>query len=975
MLVVTVLVASSAARAQGVGDYKPLQGYSLASWAERDGVPIGPIYALAQDQDGYLWLGTESGLLRFDGIHFLTSEALGYAELPTDRVRALLSSRDGTLWAGFGPGADFGPVAGGGLYAVDGAPAAAPARYLDGVGVIRIAETHDGALWVATSNGLYALDKHGVLRVEPAGVSWGVVRHVYVDDRGTLWVGTSRGLFERHAGTFRRAPSPDRLIRGISRSHDDNPWITHPTRGFVYAGDDLPAEHDFEGVGTGVYRDSRDNLWVSTRGQGLLRVYRAVEDGPLITERASVDTGFRSDGIWAVHEDMEGNIWVGTQEGLHRLMPHEVTPLTSLGFVHAVKARADGSVWIGTARGLLLGELNAEKRIETRQILIGHEVRALATTPDGTLWVATPWGIFRLQADGRLAELPLAGGMTLAEVRSLATSVDGTVWAADADLGLFRVVADQVEAVRLHGDTQAAGVSLVHVDREDRLWLAFADGRIGMATHDGGLELVAGDRRAQTFSFAEDPHGTLWIGGGDGLSRVRHGRLETLGYADGLPDSEITAIAIDSSGTMWAATNRSIICIDLATLDARFAEPGVPLSHRRFTSAHGVAGVPVPVRGSNKVTFGPGSSLWFVTGRGITVVEPDTISKAPRSLNSRVQVDSILVDDQRLAVADSMAIPASTTRLEIAYTALQLSRSTTPRFRYQLEGFDPAWVDAGTQGHTVYTNLPPGGYRFLVQAEGEDRSWSAMPAELGFTVLPAFHQTPMFYLVLFLALTGLAWAAWTTHVRIAEQRFSLALAERARLSREMHDTLLQSLVGFALQLDSIAHPGPSTPEATQDRLIRMRKQVEGYIREVRQSIWDLRSPIARTGDLVSTLREAGQRLATSGAVFHFSVHGTPRPQAERIERNLLRIGQEAITNAVRHAAATRIVAEVRYLDDAVVLRVSDNGRGFEVNTATQQPGHYGIVSMRERAAELSGSYDVRSSLGRGTVVEVRVPVA
>ena len=145
-------------------------------------------------------------------------------------------------------------------------------------------------------------------------------------------------------------------------------------------------------MGTGVYRDSRDNLWVSTRGQGLLRVYRAVEDGPLITERASVDTGFRSDGIWAVHEDMEGNIWVGTQEGLHRLMPHEVTPLTSLGFVHAVKARADGSVWIGTARGLLLGKLNAEKRIETRQILMGHEVRALATTPDGTLWIATSGG-------------------------------------------------------------------------------------------------------------------------------------------------------------------------------------------------------------------------------------------------------------------------------------------------------------------------------------------------------------------------------------------------------------------------------------------------------------------------------------------------------------------------------------------------------------------------------------------------------
>ena len=969
ILVVTVLVASSAVRAQGIGSYEPLQGYSLTSWAERDGVPIGPIYALAQDQDGYLWLGTDSGLLRFDGIRFLTAEALGHAGLPTGRVRALLTARDGTLWVG------FGPVAGGGLYAIGGAPEAAPAFHLDGVDVVRIAETREGALWVATDNGLYARDQHGFLRVEPAGVSWGGVRHVYVDDRGTVWVGTTQGLFEDHGGTFRRASGPGRLVRGISRGYGDELWITHPTRGFIHAGDDLPAEHDFEGVGTGVYRDSRDNLWVSTRGQGLLRVYRAVEDGQLITERASVDTGFRSDGIWTVHEDVEGNIWAGTQEGLHRLMPHEVTPLTNLGFVHAVQARADGSVWIGTARGLLLGELNGRKRIETRQILTGHEVRALATAPDGTLWVATLEGIARLQADGRLAQPSLAGGMTPTQVRSLAMSADGTVWAADPDLGLLRVVADQVEAVRLHGDTQAAGVDLVHVDREDRLWLAFADGRIGRATHDGGLELVAGDRQAQTFSFAEDRHGTLWIGGSDGLSRVRHGRLETLGYTDGLPGTGVMAIGIDTSGMLWAAVNRAIVCFDPVTLDAAFAEPGVPLGHRRFAAAHGMAGLPVPVRGSNKVAPGPGSSLWFATGRGITVVEPDTISKAPRPLNGRVQVEGILADDQRMTAADAMAIPAGTTRLEIEYTALQLSRSTTTRFRYQLEGFDPEWVEAGTQRRTVYTNLPPGEYRFLVQAEGEDRSWSVTPAALDFTIQPAFYQTPLLYVALFLALVGLAWTAWTTRVRIVEQRFSLAMAERARLSREMHDTLLQSLVGFALQLDSIAQPGTLAPGATQDRLIRMRKQVEGYIREVRQSIWDLRSPTAQAGDLVSALRDAGQRLAKGSAVFRLSVHGTPRPQAARLERNLLRIGQEAITNAVRHAAATRIVGEVRYLDDAVVLRVSDNGRGFEVNTTTERPTHYGIVSMRERAAELGGSIDIRSSFGHGTDVEVRAPVA
>jgi signal transduction histidine kinase len=282
-------------------------------------------------------------------------------------------------------------------------------------------------------------------------------------------------------------------------------------------------------------------------------------------------------------------------------------------------------------------------------------------------------------------------------------------------------------------------------------------------------------------------------------------------------------------------------------------------------------------------------------------------------------------------------------------------------------------VDAGTQRQTIYTNLRPGQYRFLVQAEGEDLTWTPVPSALTVTVLPALHQQPLFFVVLALAIAGLGWAAWTARLRIVEHRFSLALAERARLSREMHDTLLQNLVGFALQLDDVAATQAS-PSA-RERLVGMRKHIERQVREVRQSIWDLRSPTLRNEDLASALRDAGDRLARGSALFLFSAHGPRRRLDPGRERHLLRIGQEAITNAVRHAAATRVTAELRYLDREVLLRVTDNGRGFDPAAAEDNSRHYGIVSMRERAAEIDGHLDIASSSGKGTTVEVRVPAA
>jgi signal transduction histidine kinase len=239
-----------------------------------------------------------------------------------------------------------------------------------------------------------------------------------------------------------------------------------------------------------------------------------------------------------------------------------------------------------------------------------------------------------------------------------------------------------------------------------------------------------------------------------------------------------------------------------------------------------------------------------------------------------------------------------------------------------------------------------------------------------------FYQTRWFMLLSIGLLAAVVGGAWRLHVRQVRKQFALLIGERARLSREIHDTLLQSLVGVALQFDAMANAPKATSDGQKDRFVRMRKQVEEYIREARQSIWDLRSPKLQTQDLAAALREAGER-ATEPAGVGFSIHvsGAPRRLPARVEEQVLRIGQEAVVNAVRHAHAERVSIELAYDSSRLVLRVNDDGQGFEPARALSQNGngHYGLTSMRERAEQVGGRLHVTSAPGRGTHIEASVP--
>jgi signal transduction histidine kinase len=366
--------------------------------------------------------------------------------------------------------------------------------------------------------------------------------------------------------------------------------------------------------------------------------------------------------------------------------------------------------------------------------------------------------------------------------------------------------------------------------------------------------------------------------------------------------------------------------------------------------------------------------MWFVTSGGVTVVDPARVGPPP--VMPLVRIESVTADAQKFDPQSGLFGPSRTSHLHITFTALTLTDPTRIRFRYRLDGFDHDWIDPGTSREAVYTNLPPRQYRFVVEATNGDGEWTP-GATWNFGIEPMFYQTKWFYFGVAATAALMVAAMWRLRVQRVRRQFALVLGERIRMSRAIHDTLLQGLAGLALQVDDLSHTLDGTdPALARGRMLKIRKQVEDYIREARQSIWDLRSPRLASSDLPRALKEAGERVIDGKPVqFDVTVRGTPHRCPPVVEEQLLHIGQEALNNAVQHGGATRVGVEIAYDDDQMRLRVSDDGCGFDTADTAGFDGHYGLISMRERAEQVKGRVVIESAPGRGTRVEAVVPTS
>jgi ligand-binding sensor domain-containing protein/signal transduction histidine kinase len=946
-----------------------LVDYSLANWAENEGpFPFG-VYTIAQDQDGYLWLGTRTGLLRFDGTNFTVWQ--GRDALPEDRISVLRASRDGSLWLGFGTIGGVTRIHQGQVTTFgeqDG---------LAGGDVNALSEDHDGAMWVGTFSGLSRF-RDG--RWQRFGAENGLppeaVLSLHVDRQGDLWVGTSLGVYRRGHASHRFELASALVVTDFAEDADGLLWVVDPQRGFRSL--DASNKSEWRAVsltdtpGRALLYDRSGTLWVGTRSAGLLRIRQPTAGTAPSIERFSRSDGLLSDEIRTLFEDRDGTLWVGTRMGLSRLSDSSIRAAVFPGndaYVYAVAQTRDGSVWTATAVGLWRHQGPGDpERFGVESGLPGQIVTALHEDRNGTLWAATTQGIARL-ADGRFIAIALPKSPQLGNIRSITTDWQGSLWICDSLRGLFRWDAGTLTRV---SDTGHKGFPYVaYADRTGRVWVGFWNGGLDVYADKGVTRYGASEGLpAGTVNVIhEDERGAIWVGTSAGPVRVHDGRLTTYAH-HGFPRSTVVSIVEDRGGFLWFGLGSGLLRIAPAEFTRVGDDPSTPLRFRLYGSEDGLPGS-LGRPGTPSATRGGDGRLWFLTSTGLAVVDPDRLREKPAP--GPVRIETVLVDGRRVEPEGRLNFPPGTSRIEIGYSILNLAAATRLRSRFRLDGFDSDWQDAEDRRQAFYTNLSPGSYRFAVVSSNKDGEWNDSGATLDFSIEPAFHQTNAFFGAVGLGLAAAVWLVWQSRLRRVRRQFDLVLAERARVGREIHDTLLQSLVGVALEFDDISSQlSPAAPLKKQ--VARIREQVEHYIREARQSIWDLRSPTLDQVDLAGALRDFGNAItADRDMKFEFILKGKPRRAAPVVEEQLMRIGQEALANAVRHSGARSIQMELSYESASLTLKVADDGCGFDPERIVQSPGvHWGVTTMRERAEQIGAQLTVTSDAG-GTTIEAMAP--
>jgi signal transduction histidine kinase/ligand-binding sensor domain-containing protein len=947
-------IASALSRYDG-----PIAGYFHKQWTEFDGVRKTPgVFAITQDRVGYIWLGFLDGIARFDGARFVRWEDLNLPALPEHVITALTVSRDDSLWIGFG---NLGGVA----RLRDGILQSYPlgSGVLEGA-VRQIVEDSDGTIWASGYGGIARLRGNRWDRVSGAhGLGDSTVHILYRSPRGDLWVVTEDGVFHHSESTdtFEYAgPKSSGLV--IFRD-DVSPsrWTTEARNAF--------RELD-PNVQSPILRDHRGQFWLPTHG-GLIHAGVPSERATPRIDWLNTQNGLTSNRIVALFDDRDGNVWIGTQAGLDLLSlkkPQHLANLPHLAHsqVNALATSTQGDIWAGTEDGLHHLSNGEARTYHVHDGLPGEAVRALHIDRGGVLWIATNGGVARF-TKGHFYSVPVSYDTHLDHVGSLTADHEGGLWLCDSTS--LRRLKDGVLTTVTDGGIAGRRPNVVFTDSRGGVWIGFWSGGVAVA-HDGRVDTYGpkdGLASGRVTTIYEDGAQNVWVGTLTGLSRFQHGRFATPSDQSGLSGHMVLGIAEDTHDYLWLGTFSGLIRVPRSELDQAMRDQTYRPAHQIFGPKDGLDN---PVR---VIKRAPDGTVWIAPPLGVTILDPRQVRETD---TEHVRVEQISTDERTFGIAAPPRLPAGTSRVQIDYTSLAYAFPLHLQFRYRLEGFDKDWINAGSTRRAIYTNLPPRAYRFRVAASNEGGRWNEASAPLEFSIQPVFYQTTWFFATVAIGLALSVWGAWRVHVHQVHRRYALVLKERARLGREIHDTLLQGMIGVMLQIHGISERLGEPSDVLKSRLERARKCLAHYIRETRVSIWELRSPAIDRPELSSALREVGETLtADCAASFELMVHGTPRQIDARVEQSLVRIGHEAIANAVRHADPTVIHVDLLYADDSLALRVRDNGQGFDPEGMSQISGHrWGLSTMRERAQQMGARFTCASRPNGGTEIVTIAPV-
>ena len=814
------LAVLPSSRAAALDPAKAITQYRHEVWRTREGLPQSSAEALAQTRDGYLWIGTQEGLARFDGTRFAVFDKASTPELRHNRVLSLLEDRQGRLWLG---------TEGGGLTVLQEGRfrTFGPTDGLASAIVRALAEDQDGTLWIGTEAGLQSRDERSFATWGAStGLPTGPVRALAVDPGGTLWAGTAEGLFRRTGKLFARAGVREPVL--FLHSAPDGTVLAGTAHGLrilrdgrvqaVGTAEGLPSE-----VVSCALRDRRGTVWIGTSA-GLARLV----DGRI--DRFGSAEGLSNGNVLAVLEDREGTLWVGTQDGgLNKLSEASFTSWgvkegLSGDVAWAVFVDREGAVWSGTdSAGVNVRRGGRVATIGIADGLAAAGVQAIWQHPDGSVWLGTRGGGVSVVRGGRVIRtIRRADGLASDSICSIEGTRDGSVFLGSRGGGLTRLSPDGALTTWTEKDGLLNGtVHALHEDREGHLWIG--TNGAGLFRFDAGRFERFGTAQGLSIEIVntihEEPDGTLWVGTyGGGLNRFRDGRFSAVTRREGLFDDAVFAILPDGLGNLWISCNRGIYAVSLRELDAVIRGDSRRVSCRPFGTEDGMRNRECNGANQPAGARGPDGRLHFPTIEGVVTVDPSGLFRNP--VPPPVHVEEVLVDGVPREARAFMVLAPGAERFEFHYTALSLRVPTRVTFRVRLEGVDHDWVDVGTRRSAYYTNLAPGSYTFRVAAANESGVGNEGEASFSFRLKPRLDQRPFFWLALGTLALAIAYTGYRFRfARLEARELELVeiVEERTRSLREEKERTEQALREAERQRERAEEAGRIAEEANRTK--------------------------------------------------------------------------------------------------------------------------------------------------------------
>jgi signal transduction histidine kinase/ligand-binding sensor domain-containing protein len=970
-------VAALALSQAAVAAMPALVNYAHTAWNGQRGAPAD-VLQFTQTLDGWLWISSPNGLFRFDGVDFERMDSVQGHRLHTNSTLGLLTTRDGRLWVG----GRFGGIS---VFGANGSNSARLFTEADGLpkgAVFTMTEGPDGGVWAATSSGLGHLAP-GATRFRRVGEGEGLpekhARQVLYTRDGRQWVSVEGGIYFRDPGQprYRRAwpyidmmamaEAPDGTLWGSDGVNKHYRVLSAPPPG-------NPAPRAELG-GNGALFDRDGNMWI-------LKV-NALErrQAPYVGKAADARQMTRENGMsgplpQTAFEDREGNLWIGTSAGLDRLRRTRLrgVPVATAFDRPGVIADDRGGVIIGDWRHPPRRYDAAGPREEVGRFRLSGAYRAA----DGSLWLANDAERWHRATSGALTRFPHPPQFAGHDTQAITIDARGRMWISLSRQGLFMI---EDGAWRKDGGLPGLPEPLalaLATDRAGRVWAGYLHNRIAMV--DGQRVRVFGEadgmRLGNVQSLLVDG-ARLWAGGQNGLAWYDGQRWHSVTPAGGRQLRGLSGMVRTGAGELWLYGSEGISRIAAGDVERLLREPAWPLPYERFDALDGLVGGAEQYRPLPSMAQSTDGRLWFTTGSEVASLDPAAIARNP--LAPPVQVLSLRSGELSYPVASPaqrhLRLPTGRRDLRIAYTALALALPERVRFRYKLEGYDKDWQDAGMRREAVYTNLGPGDYRFRVTAANEDGVWNESGATLALSLPPRFVETGWFTALMALLAALLLGGLYRLRVRHLTARMrdrtQQRLAERERIARGLHDTVLQSVQGLIMLFHQQARSLPISAEE-RGKLEQTLDLADALMAEGRDCIADLRSG-REPGELGQALTQYGHLLLQLR--FTASIHGTPRALCPRLRDEVQAIAREALFNASRHAKADKVELVIDYRADGLSVLVRDDGCGMPaaLSCGAGRPNHYGIVGMGERARNAGARYELVSAPGEGTAVHLDIP--